>query len=153
MAWLVDTSILARLANADDSAHQAAVDAVEALITRGEALRTSPQNLIEFRNCATRPVSSNGLGLSPEDAQVKGEEFASLFPILPETPEIYPAWKSLADALGVIGKQVHDTRLVAICRVYGLTHILTFNVQHFARLASLAPGLAVVSPQAATGAT
>ena len=48
MAWLVDTSILARLANADDIANQAAADAVQALISRGEVLRTSPQNLIEW---------------------------------------------------------------------------------------------------------
>jgi hypothetical protein len=43
--WLVDTSILARLANADDIAHQMAADAVQALISRGDVLRTSPQNL------------------------------------------------------------------------------------------------------------
>lgn len=147
-AWLVDTSILARLANADDIAHQAAADAVQALISRGEVLRTSPQNLIEFRNCATRPVSANGLGLSPEDAHAKGLEFESKFPILPEIPEIYIAWKSLAQATGVIGKQVHDTRLVAVCQVHGLTHILTFNVQHFARPASFVPGLTVLGPEA-----
>jgi hypothetical protein len=47
----------------------------------------------------------------------------------------------------VLGQQVHDARLVAVCRVYGLTHILTFNVQHFARPATLVPGLMVVSPQ------
>jgi predicted nucleic acid-binding protein len=38
MAWLVDTSILVRLSNADDGAHQAAVDAIEALISRGQIL-------------------------------------------------------------------------------------------------------------------
>jgi predicted nucleic acid-binding protein len=152
MAWLVDTSVLARLANADDIAHQAALNAVEALITRGEVLHVAPQNLIEFRNCATRPIANNGLGLSPDDARVKSEEFESLFPILPETPAIFTAWKSLALATGVIGKQVHDTRLVAVCQVHGLTHVLTFNVQHFARPASLVPGLAVISPQSAVDA-
>ncbi len=96
MAWLVDTSILARLANADDAAHQTAVDGVEALISQGEILNTSPQNLIEFRNCATQPASSNGLGLSADSARAKALEFESLFPILRETPDIFPAWKSLA---------------------------------------------------------
>jgi hypothetical protein len=90
--------------------------------------------------------------LSPEDALAKGLEFESLFPILPETPDIFPAWKSLAQATGVIGKQVHDTRLVAACQVQGLTHILTFNVQHFARPAMLVPGLTVLHPEAAVRA-
>ena len=42
-------------------------------------------------------------------------------------------------ALGVVGKQVHDARLVAVCHVYGVSHLLTFNVTHFARLAGFAP--------------
>jgi predicted nucleic acid-binding protein len=42
MVWLVDTSILARLANADDPAHTVAADAVKALRSSGESLRTSP---------------------------------------------------------------------------------------------------------------
>lgn len=48
---------------------------------------------------------------------------------------------------GVIGKQVHDARLVAICHVYGITHVLTFNVQHFARFSPYGPGLTVVDPR------
>ena len=42
----------------------------------------------------------------------------------------YPAWKALVNALGVIGKQVHDARLVAVCHVHAVTHLLTFNVAH-----------------------
>lgn len=72
--------------------------------------------------------------------------FEASFPILPETPDIYPAWKALVQATGVVGKQVHDARLVAICHVYGITHVLTFNVQHFARFATYGPGLIVVDP-------
>ncbi len=87
--------------------------------------------------------------MSPEEAHAKAQEFELLFPIVPETPDIYTAWRSLAQATGVIGKQVHDTRLVAVCQVHGLTHVLTFNVQHFARPAGLVPGLKVVHPQAA----
>jgi predicted nucleic acid-binding protein len=49
-------------------------------------------------------------------------------------------------ALGVIGKQVYDARLVAICHVYGISHLLTFNVSHFTRLAKIGPGIVVVEP-------
>lgn len=64
------------------------------------------------------------------------------------TPDIESALTERAQkqATGVVGKQVHDARLVAICHVYGITHVLTFNVQHFARFAGYGPGLIVVDP-------
>ncbi len=48
--------------------------------------------------------------------------------------------------MGIIGKQVHDARLVAVCHVHGVTHLLTFNVGHFVRMAGFGPGLVVVDP-------
>ena len=59
---------------------------------------------------------------------------------------ILPAWKALVGQLGVIGKQVHDARLVAVCHVHGVTHLLTFNVAHFVRMAGFGPGVIVVDP-------
>ena len=35
---------------------------------------------------------------------------------------------------------------VAICHVYGISHLLTFNVSHFTRLARIGPGIVVVEP-------
>ena len=66
--------------------------------------------------------------------------------LLPDTPDIYPAWKGLVGALGVIGKGVHDARLVAVCHVHGVTHLLTFNVAHFVGKAAFGPGIIVVDP-------
>ncbi len=146
MAYLVDTSILMRLANTTDPSHAVAAQAVLTLHRRGEELRTAPQNLVEFWNAATRPTTANGLGLAPPDAELKVASFESTYPILPETPDIFPAWKTLVRAAGVVGKQTHDARLVAVCQVYGVTHILTFNVSHFTRLAAFCPGIAVVHP-------
>jgi hypothetical protein len=48
------------------------------------------------------------------------------------------------------GKQVHVLRLVALCQVHGITHILTFDVQHFVRFAGFVPGLAVIDPRTVT---
>jgi hypothetical protein len=45
MAYLVDTNILARLANAADTQHPVAVRAVVELHRRGEALHVTPQVL------------------------------------------------------------------------------------------------------------
>lgn len=146
MAVLADTSVLGRLANRADAAHAAAQAAVAELHRRGEVLHVTAQNLIEFRNFATRPVAANGLGLAPAAAAGLAAAFEAAFPLLDETPAIYPAWRALVDALGVVGKQVHDARLVAVCHVHRVTHLLTFNVAHFARLAAAPPGIVVLDP-------
>src|SRR5262249_13860191 len=104
------------------------------------------QNLVEFRNVATRPKAANGLGLSAVEAESQAATFEATFPLLVETPDIFPAWKALVAAMGVVGKQVHDARLVAVCHVHGVTHLLTFNVPHFTRLGTFGPGLVVIDP-------
>jgi predicted nucleic acid-binding protein len=144
MAHLLDTSILARLANTADPFYAVAGHAVLELHRRGEVLHLTAQNLIEFRNLATRPKAVNGLGLSPVVAEAKATIFEGTFPLLAETPDIYPAWKALVGALGVVGKQVHDARLLAVCHVHTVTHLLTFNVAHFARMGGFGPGVVVV---------
>lgn len=146
MAYLLDTTILGRLANASDAQHAVAARAVLELHRRGEVLHVTPQVLVEFRSVATRAAAVNGLGLSMVDTDNLAATFEARFPLLTETPDIYPAWKALVAALGVIGKQVHDARLVAICHVHAVTHVLTFNIGHFVRLAGFGPGVVVVDP-------
>jgi predicted nucleic acid-binding protein len=146
VAYLIDTSLLARLANTADAQHTVAIQAVVELHRRGEVLHVTPQVLIEFRNVATRPKSWNGLGLSPTDAEQQAAGFEAAFPLLADTPDIYSAWKAVVEGLGIIGKQVHDARLVAVCHVHNVTHLLTFNFTHFARMAGFRPGIAIVEP-------
>jgi predicted nucleic acid-binding protein len=144
MAALIDTSVLGRLANEADPWIGAAETSVAKLRKHGETLHVTAQNLIEFRNFATRPLSANGLGITALEAAKIAETFEAQFRWLEETPAIYPAWKALADAFGTIGKQVHDARLVAACHVHGIDKVLTFNVSHFARFASAPPGILVI---------
>ena len=151
MAVLVDTSVPGRLANRGDAAHATAQTAVAELHRRGEVLHVTAQNLIEFRNFATRPAGANRLGLAPAAAAAVAASFEAAFPLLEETPAVYPAWRTVVDAFGVIGKQVHDARLVAVCHVHGVTHLLTFNVGHFARLAAAPPGVAVIDARSVRG--
>lgn len=54
MAMLIDTSVLGRLANRADLAYPVATAAIAELHRRGEGLHVTPQNLVEFRNFATR---------------------------------------------------------------------------------------------------
>jgi predicted nucleic acid-binding protein len=147
MAYLVDTNILVRLANSADAKHNVAAEAMLKLHDLGEILHLTPQILIEFRNVSTRPLKDNGLGLSTVAAEADAAKFEATLPLLPDSADIFPQWESIVQSLGIIGKQVHDARLVAVCHVHGISHLLTFNVAHFAALARFAPGLKIVDPK------
>jgi hypothetical protein len=82
MPYLLDTSIMARLANTADPWHLIATQAVLELHRRGELLQITPQNLVEFRNLATRPRAINGLGLSVADTESKAATFEATFPAI-----------------------------------------------------------------------
>lgn len=149
MAYLLDTSLLVRLANAANIQHATAVQAVVNLHRQGETLHITPQVMIEFRNVGTRSIAQNGLGLSTADAESQAAGFEASFPLLADTPDVYSEWKALVQVARVVGKQVHDARIVAICRVHGISHLLSFNVAHFTRLAGFIPGLTIVDPATA----
>ena len=146
MAYLLDTSVLARLANLSDPLYPAADRAIATLFLHGELLHVTPQNFIEFRNIATRPKVVNGLGLTVFETESKAATYEQSFSLLADSADIYPAWKALVAAVGVIGKQVHDARLVAVRHVHKVTHLLTFNTAHFAAMAAVAPGIIIVDP-------
>jgi predicted nucleic acid-binding protein len=86
---------------------------------------------------ATRPLSQNGLGLSITDATSELMRLKSMFPLLPDTPAIYPVWENLVIQYRVSGKPAHDARLVAAMQVHGLTTILTFDKTGFSRYAGI----------------
>lgn len=145
--YLLDTSVLVRYANTSDLNHPIAVRGLRTVAVRGDECLVCPQALIEFRSVATRPVGpANGLGLSAPVADALIAQFEREFPLLPDTADIYPTWKQIVAGLGIEGKTVHDARLTAVCRTHGVGHILTFNTQHFVRLATFQPLLTVWHP-------
>ena len=75
MAYLIDTSILGRLGNTGDPLNPVATQALALLHRRNETLHITSQNLIEYRNVATRPVAVNGLGFSCAEAEADIRRF------------------------------------------------------------------------------
>jgi len=146
VVYLIDTSLLVRLANTADLQYAIAVAAVVELHRRGEVVHVTPQVLIEFRSVATRPTGVNGLGLPADEAATQSAIFEAVFPMLAETSDLYPAWQRVVDGLKIVGKQVHDARLVSVCHVHEISHLLTFNVTHFARMGKISPEVIVVDP-------
>ena len=137
MAYLLDTNVAWRRVQKTNPHHADVKSAIDALVLAGEQIYITAQNLIEFRSVATRPESANGLGLTAAVASVKAQEMETLFALLPEMPTIYPQWRSLVNQYAVIGKQVHDARLVAVMLVHGVTHLLTLNPTDFRRFSEI----------------
>jgi predicted nucleic acid-binding protein len=143
MTYLVDTNVLLRIIHVSDSMHVDAARAAANLIDHGHNVFVIAQNLIEFWAVATRPQSSNGLGLPVADTIAHILTFKQAFVVLPDTADIFLEWERLVDQHKVIGKQVHDARLVAAMKVHHVTHLLTFNPDDFKRYNEIT----VVNPQ------
>jgi len=131
--YLVDSNVLLRWVRPDHRDYSAIVSATDAILRSGGVLCYTSQNVAEFWNAATRPVERNGYGLSPQDADRRARSFEERLRLLPDVPAIHDEWRKLLVTHNVSGVQVHDARLVAAMRVYGVKRILTFNNKDFAR--------------------
>jgi predicted nucleic acid-binding protein len=77
------------------------------------------------------------LGLAIAEALNESSLLKNLFILLPDTPAIFSEWEKLVVKYQVMGKQLHDTRLVAAMMVHQITHLLTFNTDDFKRFAEI----------------
>lgn len=111
MIYLVDTNILLRFADKTHAQHPIVQSALQSLHTANHELRITPQNCIEFWNVATRPTTKNGFGLTPTDTSQLLQFVEQLFPLLPDSPAIYPQWRQIVTSFNVSGVQVHDAGL------------------------------------------
>lgn len=143
MAFLIDSDILLRRARKTDAKYPLVTSALDNLRDDGEVMNIVPQNVVEVAAVFTRPVAANGLGLSSADAEHELQVIEALFPVLPDTPEVYRHWRRLFVSPGALGRQVYDMRLVAAMYAHGLTHLLTINVDDFKRYS----GIIVVHPK------
>jgi predicted nucleic acid-binding protein len=145
MSYLLDTGILLRLVNDKDAQHSTIRLAVRELIRRNDDLLITTQNVAEFWNVATRPVANNGLSLKTTDVvQLLQREIEPICVVLPEQASLFAGFKRLLTTYDVIGKQVHDARLVAMMLTWQVGHILTLNERNFLRFTP--EGITVVSP-------
>ena len=141
-SYLVDTDVLLRSATPGSNRHVSATAAVAALLERGDELLIAPQLLVEFWSVATRPVDVNGFGWPVDTVHSEVDRLLDQFPLLPETPAVFSEWLRLVSLHGIIGKQVHDARLVAVLNVYHIPCLLTFNSSDFQKY-----DISVVSPE------
>jgi hypothetical protein len=96
-------------------------------------------------NVATRPIANNGLNLTPAViAQSFQQAIEPFCKVLTETDTLPTEFRRLLIRYGVVGKQVHDARLVAMMLVWQVESILTLNDRDFRRYEP--EGITVVTP-------
>lgn len=144
---LIDSNFLLRRVQPAHPLYPVATRAIRTLRGSGEIVYVCPQNFTEFWAVATRPVAARGLGMTIKRAERELARLEMLFPLLPDTPDIYPAWRRLVVGAGVSGKPTHDARIMAVAEVYGVSRLLTFNGSDFTRFGTLVPGVQIVDPQ------
>jgi predicted nucleic acid-binding protein len=144
MPYLLDSGILLRLVNRSDSLHALVRAAVRTLQSQGETLLTASQNVAEFWNVWTRPLTARGgLGRSPAEAAHYVRLLERRIQVVTDTPSSYALWKQLVVSHAIVGVQVHDARLVAIVQTRAISQVLTLNPTDFRRYS----GVIAVTPQ------
>jgi predicted nucleic acid-binding protein len=134
MLYLADSNVLLRLPQRQDPLHSLVRSAVRTLRSRGDRLCYTSQVLSEFWNVCTRPITARGgFGLTVAETDRRVRLIERRFTLLFDTPAVHIEWRRLLVTHSIMGVQVHDTRLVALMTVYGVTNLLTFNVADFRR--------------------
>ena len=146
MIYLMDTNVLLGVAHRADDRYSIVQEAVHKLWANDHELRTTSQNFSEFWNVSTRPIDRNGFGQTPVETDDLLRDLEAFFPLLPDSPEVYPIWRRLVVDYRVFGVQVHDARLAASMIAHNVRNILTFNVADFTRYAD--EGIMAVDPAA-----
>jgi predicted nucleic acid-binding protein len=129
---LVDTNVILRIIQIGHPHRQAALDAIERLTLRdSERFVIAPQILYELYVVCSRPQSSNGLGMTAEQALWEIVSARTIFSPLPDAAEVYSIWENLVTKHRVEGKRAHDVRLAAFMTHHHILKILTFDDADF----------------------
>jgi predicted nucleic acid-binding protein len=139
---LVDSNVLIRWVQTEDSGFQLARKSIEFLEDHRQIPCYTSQNLGEFWNALTRPADKNGYGLSLRETLARTEEVEKRFHLLADSLAVHRQWRKLLIDHCVSGVQVHDARIAASMLVHGVERILTFNTRDFARF----PGIKAIHP-------
>lgn len=143
MQYLVDTGVLLRLFDRSDPEHRTIRATLRRLREEGHVICATYQNVAEFWNVSTRPVSARGgYGESLSSTERRAQFIERIGTILTDHPGAYEEWRQLVVQHQVQGASVHDARLVAMMRVSSTPTIITLNGSDFARY----PGVTALSP-------
>jgi predicted nucleic acid-binding protein len=127
----LDTNILLRLSELSHPHHPIAVQSLRRLAAAGHTFCIASQTVSEFLAVATRSAADRGLGMDPTSAEAELDKLISSLDTLYDSPATLLESRKLLVAHQVIGKSVHDAKLVAAMKANGINDILTFNGRDF----------------------
>jgi predicted nucleic acid-binding protein len=137
MKLLLDTNILLRVSQPSHPHHAPAVASMLKLAAGGDRFCVSSQTVAEFLAVATRSIADRGLAMTQSRADAELSKVTDSLEVLYDSPAVLAELRRLVVAHRVTGKNVHDARLVATMIANGVSDILTFNVQDFARFTEI----------------
>lgn len=138
MRCLLDTGVLLRMFDASDPYRPEIIDALKLMFRLKYRPTMAIQNAVEFWNVMTRPaIARGGYGLSVPITEQRLSHLQRRCELLAETAAVFTEWKRLAAAHRVVGKAVHDTRLVAQMLVSQVPIVLTLNTHDFRRYSGI----------------
>jgi len=137
MRILLDTNVVLRLGDKGHAMHGEALAAIDWLDANGHECVIVPQVLYEYWVVATRPIETNGLGMTCAQADAAVSEWLAVFRLLLDERGVFAHWRELVATKDVKGKNAHDARLVAAMTRHGLTELLTFNKADFIRFTTI----------------
>jgi len=130
---LIDTNILIHAKSPSSPDHARAKADIERLVIAGHELFVCPQVLREFYKVMTTPNTSNGFGLSPDQAKHEVQSLLDTYLLTEDSNTVFREWQTLVDTYKVSGKNAHDTHIVACMTINAISAILTYNTKDFRR--------------------
>ena len=135
----LDTNVLLRLARSSDPEYEECRRATRALVLRHVNIFILPQNLVELWAVATRPVEARGFGYTPEQTNLIISDLLNSYALLPETEEVFAAWRELVASHRVTRKRAHDAKIAALLKVSEIKYLVTYNLSDFKSFTHLEP--------------
>lgn len=141
-SYLLDTNIILRFTDTHSFEYDLINDAISQILVQDGQYFITSQVVIEFWVVATRPVTANGLGWTPEETEQAVQMLINQFELLEETPDIFRLWLNLVTTYKISGKRVHDLRIQAVMLTHNISHILTLNPKDFVEV----EGIHIIHP-------
>lgn len=129
---ILDTNVLVSSTASQRKLHEVAQSVVQCPVS-GKQACVSGQILREYLVVATRPLESNGLGLTPAEAIANVSAFRSLMHCLEENEEVRKRLAKLVLTHECRGVVIHDANVVATALAHGVPAIVTENWEDFRR--------------------
>ena len=131
----IDTNILLYANFTSSPFHSAALSKLQELISKNDDLWLNRQSFREYWVGKSKAMHA-AMAFNPTEIRNDIYQFQQIFQIADETDTITQKLLELAFKYHVVGKQIHDTNIVATMFVNNIPNILTHNISDFNRFSS-----------------